>query len=190
MVQLDSKRREEQRSKEIAWSKEQLAQGIALNSQDDPTNFTRQLGKPMANQKLEALISKLNTSIQFAWHPKVSYNKRFAFVEDAGKRRTLAVYEAGLLPEFSIMGGATHKIPNPDRHEYSKKEILDDAHYITYRHPDVEVYRGWRTVLAMLVLQGMISKERLDRLTQPTTREGWHWFFSSQADTHPLYARR
>lgn len=106
---------EAERAKTLAWLQEQTKDSIYVSDDDNsPTNFERQLGTPLHHSVVETKLKKLNHHLFFEAHP-FNNTKRIMLKElPNGTNRKIMVYEAGMIPEHSIMQAVIKETLHPD----------------------------------------------------------------------------
>lgn len=94
--------REQTRHRAAEWFKQHVALASRLVGEFDPTNYEAQIGNPMTSETLIALIRKLQPDILVEAHPTKPWVTVISGVR-GGVKFTGAVWEGGLLPEYSTM---------------------------------------------------------------------------------------
>lgn len=170
------KRKEQQREQIKQWvaNAEKNCKYVD-DSSNDPTFAARRIGKPMHHDVLEAKLKSLNPRINFIWNQFNSTKKVLLF----GKDRI--PYEAGIMPERSIMGRHTEEVPiaevfdNP-KFVLDRKDLRKDGKnpwMRTVTQPWREEVRGWRTVLIKLVAMGAITPTQAELMFTPADNPEW-----------------
>lgn len=113
-----------------------------------------QAGRMMTGQALERKLAKLNPSLVFQDSPfpgRRLIKKRDATIE--GGYRTITAFEIGVMPEFSVLEIPKHKWEGEPR----------------------EDKRGWRTVLGMCIVRGVLSTEQAMREFGAPSHDSQRW---------------
>ena len=107
-AKIDQHTQEEAREREMErqalWVKDQLQDAIYVSNDDtSPTNYQRQLGKPLTDKVVEAKLSKLLPYMRFIPHPKVKDKNCMYQLHPNGTLEFIMAYERGIIPERSVM---------------------------------------------------------------------------------------
>ena len=165
--------------------------------ENNPTIVGRQLGQQMTHQKFEEKLNKINPNFTFRDHPSKA-DKRCLFHNQKG---FLFVYEAGLMPEFSIRDSQEQTVYDPGFKNFISRGDLPKSERVPHEfNPDGtlktlgkviwepgaiqpgfkkqdtlwrEIKRGWRTVLSKLVFQGYLTVGAVEREFGPANRLSW-----------------
>ena len=194
MLVLDSQRLEQRRQeKTVERHREQIRKAyenlfslsVWIDSEENPTDILKRLGTPMTHLELEARLKKLTGELHFEDHPDnwrrkalpgtwlsgslpLSYTtpKRVAYrVLPDGSRQYLFAYEAGIMPEYSILRRISLDRWDGKTTHIDRKDLGRDLKPGTKRLdlPWREEVRGWRTVLVRLIQCGILTVEQVER---------------------------
>ena len=142
----------------------------------DPTLAAKRIGRPMHHEVLEKKLSALNPNLTFVWNGFNSTKKCIFFGP------THIPYEAGVMPERSIMSRKTEEVPIGDVYEnrggfrLERGEIKDPNKNPWFRSIQVpwrEEVRGWRTVLLRLVGAGAITPTQAETAFSVADNPEW-----------------
>ncbi len=189
---LSYDKKEKQREQMAAWVEQQTKNSIFLEDEKtNPANALARIGKAMLAGELEGKLKKLNSSLHFEYNSFNSTKKMIYLVDRRGKT-PLFPYEAGVMPERSIMNTKEEMVPVEDIYESTtfkmnrkdlgkqtwdekKQEFVSDTPNPYLRKvliPWSEKTRGWRTILIKLVIAGAITpKQAEDTFGSHNTRE-------------------
>jgi hypothetical protein len=157
-----------------------------------PTNPMRQWGAAMPTATFEAKLKPiLPAFIVMRDHP-TNETKRVMYMSlPGGALETLVVYERLISPEHSIMATEFEDVPDMsvevlDSKDIPKSTFVSPEEGYTFdttagplpgwkRVPsvDVEVYRGWRTVLIRLVQLGVVNGPQVEAIFGADDRKEW-----------------
>lgn len=174
------KKREQQASIIQEWARRQLTAAQALLTEDNITNPESRMGHPLTHQEFEARLKKLCPRLVFRDHPRLDMRCVY-LLEDGGKLKFLSAYSRGIIPEYSIMSTRKVKIPTlfVYKHHIDKDEAEAVRHgekppwEIEVERPWEEIVRGWRTVLILLVLKGVLSIHQVESEFGTGTKDSW-----------------
>lgn len=147
-----------------------------LADQDtDPTFAPKRIGHPLHHDVLEQRLKSLNPNIIFVWNSFNSTKKCIYYGE------THIPYEAGIMPERSIMGRKTEEVPVGDVYDNPKfvlerKDLRKDGKnpwMKTIQVPWREEVRGWRTVLIKLVACQAITPTQAEQMFSAADNSAW-----------------
>jgi len=153
----------------------------------DPTLAEKRIGRPMHHDVLEGKLIKLNPSLVFVWNSFNSTKKCIFFKE------THIPYEAGVMPERSIMSSKEDQVPIGDVYEGSggfrleRGEIKDpnkNPWFKTIKVPWREEVRGWRTILLRLVGAGAITPTQAETVFSAADNPEWQRGMGKAKHTH------
>lgn len=191
---------EKQKADLQEWVKNQTANAIWLNNDQNPTNVMRQMGRPLTaaqfEAKLKRILPNMHTEFNF-FRP----DKKALYVVDRRGKNYVCPYESGLMSEHSILAqkdeevwdGTTFHI---DRRDMPKGEWVPGEGWQfdprdkrpgmkTVTQPWHEVMRGWRTVLIYLVKEGYLSPAIVEREFDSDDRPEWAGQMGKRPITRP-----
>lgn len=179
--QAEYLRREAEEDRFRAWVNLETINSMYLaDERYDPTNAPARLGRPMSSSDLESVLSRLNPSLRFIWGGLNTSKKWLARALPDGSLERLFPYEAGIMPERSIMSRKRLEVPDPsvlrpgptgfmghiERSDVPDGTGAPDGPAPGFRYVDVpwrEEVRGWRTVVLRLIVLGLISPADAER---------------------------
>lgn len=118
----------------------------------------KQLGKPLSWKVLRKFIQKTNPSLSVEMHPHNNTKICVWLRHPSGQREHIITGESGLVPEWSLMAYEEKEIPahNPERRVTPSQPATE-----WIKRPMQELKRGWRTLLAGLVITGYLPVEKV-----------------------------
>lgn len=158
----------------IEEQKQRDRQALLIDSQDDATNYLARLGRPMHADKFIQKLHKLNSNLVFersvnyprltgiyVHHPITDLERLMGKEE----RRHVCGMESEWMPEFSQSHHKTERVPDT-----SNPGQMKDVRTFTGET------RGWRTVLARLIRERLVSKELADKeFSISAGRQSYNW---------------
>jgi len=155
----------------------------------DPTNALARLGRPLTATQLEGKLKKLNPALEFIWeYGAIRVPRRVVCVVEQGIRKELFPFEAGLMPERSVMVPVRKEIPDAthfsrsagvlahlNRRDAPKSEFVPGTGLVWDTRdntpfgfkqvtiPWSEKIRGWRTVVLRLIILGLLQPASVAR---------------------------
>lgn len=176
-----------------------------LDERTDPTNTLARLGKPMTTEVLEEKLRRINPNLRFFYN-RFNSTKKWCALYDPGEKKLVKLfpYEAGLMPERSIMSRRVLDVPDthlpsvphieradlPD-YEYipGKGEFFDPSRPLPgFRRVEVpwrEEVRGWRTVVLRLIVLGVIPATAAEKVFGPDDTPEWAGHMGKREKTRP-----
>lgn len=156
---------------------------------NSPANVQRQMGHPMASLDLERRLHKLNPALLFLPNPK-NLSKMSIYVRYPGEIVRLGAYENGVMPEYSIHAVKSEEtwdtsVDHLNRRDLPKHEWnphLGEFEFdptqplLGFRRTDVpwsEVVRGWRTVLLIVMMEGIVPLYAIEQEFGISDRPQW-----------------
>ena len=174
---------------------ENAAQVYIDDDKADPTLVARQMGKPMAPRDLEAKLKPLlgpNYLFEYLPDPNKPLDrprmKQITKVLPNGTKERVLLYHNDVMPEHSIMSRRTEDVPDMtanklDRKDFPKaewngKEFVWDKTtlkpgYKRVTKPARELFRGYRTILLRLVLEGHLGLPSVENAFGSDNRREW-----------------
>lgn len=165
------------------------------DDKEDPTNTLARLGTPMTNVELEARIRKMAPNLLFENHPEnkarkavISFAsqagiphswmtpKRCAYlVKPSGEKQFLFAFEAGIMPEYSILRRISRLSWNGKTTHIERADLKGSTPpgMRVLNLPWREEVRGWRTVLLRLVECGILTLEQVESSFGPGKTRSW-----------------
>lgn len=121
-------------------------------------NSLAQLGRPMSSADVITRLKRMNNNLHFERaiaDPKLM--GIYLIRSEEPKKRFVCGMEAGYMPEFSVQHTKQKRVPDPDNpgRWLSVPEISGET-------------RGWRTVLARLLRNRLITMPQIDRYFNPS----------------------
>lgn len=156
----------------------------------DKTNAQAQLGRMMLTQDFEQKLFSLNKNLTAETFPK-DPSKRALYITDQRGKFHLLSYEAVWMPERSVMTYTVKRVPDPKMTRLSAKERPSDdpdalqPGWIEVPVPGREAVRGWRTVLARLVQDKIISAAQVARVFGDDDTPEWRTHVHGAAFARP-----
>ena len=153
----------------------------------DPTLAQKRIGRPIHHDVLEEKLKRLNPNLVFVWNNFNSTKKCIFFKE------THIPYEAGVMPERSIMSRKKEEVPIGDVYEgaggfrLERGEIKDpnkNPWFRTIEVPWREEVRGWRTILLRLVASGAITPTQAETTFSAADNPEWQRGMGKAKHTH------
>lgn len=167
--------------------------------------FESMLRKLSPNFRFEHIVRPDGTI-----HPSC---KRLVYVMPDQSLKYVCVYSTGLIPEFSIMERRVEEVPDITLKRVTRKDLppVKQNPVIWYDPqtgdvqgeifefkgdmpwvkkvvvPGRELVRGWRTVLARIVLEGLASVADVERVFGLSDRLGWASAVGKTQDRHPMF---
>jgi hypothetical protein len=180
--------KELQRSQLATWVANAEENCKYLSDQDtDPTFAPKRIGQPLHHDVLEKRLKALNPAIVSIWNGFNS-SKKCLYYGD-----THIPYEAGVMPERSIMGRKEEKVPVANicdtKFVLERKEIKSDGKnpwMKTIQVPWREEVRGWRTVLIKLVACQAITPTQAEVMFSPADNAAWQGGMGKAKVTGPF----
>ncbi len=149
---------------------------LVENKSTSIANRDRQMGRAMTTTQFTELLRRLSRDLVVLPHPRNETKSCIYLMLPDNKKEFIVVCEAGLMPEWSIMGTLEVRVPDTTIHGMWKKTKV----------PGQEILRGWRTVLIYLIRKKLVSLEAVERLFGPCDRQSWCIFTGKQTGTPPI----
>lgn len=150
--------------------KDHIARESETTSPDgeiDTTSYAQQLGRPFSAAELQRRLKWCNPNLVFEVSlSDVTKTGIYILENQDGKteRRFVCGMMSGVSPERSIRVPKSKKIPNPDNEgEWVNVDVIS------------EEIRGWRTVLARLLVSKLITQAQIDRNFPPHDGVSCNW---------------
>ena len=113
------------------------------------------IGRVMSHEDFINILRKCNVACWYVQHPHPD-KATLLFSKNGGPREVVGWVQLGQMPELSIMS------------------------FDKYGVPLAEKRRGWRTVLLQILLKGIISEEKADKIFgRPKQTEAFHRYNST-----------
>lgn len=178
------------------WIEAQNADQVYIDDADkDPTLVARQMGKPMSPRDLEAKLHRiLGPNYLFEYLPDPNHPleqprmKQIAQVLPNGRKERILLYHNDVMPEHSIMSRRTEDVPDMtvthlDRKDFKNAQFKDGDFeysgnavkpgYKRVTKPARELFRGWRTILLRLVMEGHTGVPSVEKEFGGDNRREW-----------------
>jgi hypothetical protein len=136
-----------------ALEKESAASDVR-DGETDTSVLEAQIGRPLTSLQLEQRLKKCNSSLYFE-RAIADPTKTGIYQIREGQKFFLLGMEAGYMPEFSVRHVETEKVPDTE---------IDGA--TVERRKFVSETRGWRTVLARLLRNGLVTVGQIEQYFQ------------------------
>lgn len=177
------------------WIAEQNAAQVYIDDADsDPTLVHRQIGKPMSPKELEMKLSKLCPNLVYKFLPdpnkplETPRMKAIYQLFPDGHEERIMLYHNAPMPEHSIMSRGTEDVPDMTvtkidrkdlpKSEFNGKEMVFDESapkpgFKRVTKPARELFRGWRTILLRLVMDGFLTVSQAEGEFGADNRREW-----------------
>lgn len=167
-----------------AWASQELETSSLLDSPDDPTHIERQLGVSLWPGELEAMLQTLDAGLRIQRNPRNPSKAVVVWVhrtDDGVKAEELFPCEWGLMPEYSIMARRTVEVPFLGHAAEPDTPLLAEAEAV-----GEELTRGWRSVLARLVLKRILTPTQVENTFGSSPRKAWATLLGRRGDVLPF----
>jgi len=161
--------------------RQRAAEAVASDGGTDTTNLLAQMGRPLSCTDIMARLRKANSNLLFELS-KADPSKMGIYavmhepdpVTKTGSswKKFICGMEAAYSPEFSVRHATTELIPQSRMTERGTQEFDGMAKAPKF----VKETRGWRTVLARLLHERLITHSQIDRYFNPSAgRSSKNW---------------
>jgi len=156
----------------------------------DKTNTLLQMGKMMLTPDFEQKLFPLNKGFVAETFPHDSSKRALYIVDLRGKFHVMS-YESAWMPERSVMTHKTVRVPDPKLSSMSGRDVPSsdpDAlkpGWMDVQIPGREAVRGWRTVLARLIQNDLITLSDSDRVFGGDNTPEWQQNTGAAGYTRP-----
>jgi hypothetical protein len=149
-------RRERHRNEVRQALREEIKGGLPpLDGGISTANALAQLGRPMSSADVIARLKRMNPNLHFEV-AIMDRTKMGVYVLTGEGKRFICGMEHGYMPEFSYQHTSPRRTPDPD----------NPGNWLTVQVISGET-RGWRTVLARLLRERLITLPQIERYFNP-----------------------
>lgn len=151
------------------------ARRVVENWDESPANFLRQWGTPMHARELEKKLLQLSPYLGFEFNPRRGKMELFHILPDS-TRNSMGFYEPDWMPEYSLFNVREKWTPAEGVNRITRKEVEESNGHAGFKkvvEPWNEVIRGWRTVVAKVVIARLTTPDAAERLFGTSNRATW-----------------